>query len=178
MQHAGVLAPGDEVLELGAGDGRTLRALAASHGIRGTAVDFSPAAVQRARDAARDAGGTVTAICADVRTWQPETTYDAVIVTFVQLLPAERRALFACMRSAVRPGGWVLGQWFRPAHLRGGYDRIGPNRPDRMVPLNELRAAFHDFDPLMVAGSTVTLDEGFLHGRAATAHLAARRPGG
>lgn len=165
------------VVELGAGEARTLVWLAAQHGHRPTAVDFSAAALDGARRLARAHGVDLETVAADVRAWTPTgRSWDAAIVTFVQLLPAERQRLYRLLRAVVRPGGWILGQWFRPDHLRGNYDRVGPSTEDRMVPVEELRSAF-DADRLDVCESRdVQLHEGpFLQGRAACAQLAARR---
>ncbi|PEN15221.1 SAM-dependent methyltransferase [Longibacter salinarum] len=176
MQHAGQIPTGAEVLELGAGEGRTLLALAQEREIRGTGVDFSKEAIATARRRATKADLDVSFDVLDVRDWTPDRSWDIVIVSFLQLLPEERRALFALVRTVLRRGGWVFGQWFRPEHLNGNYDRVGPNRLDRMVAVGELRRAFSAFDPLDVSAADVHLDEGRLHGFAATAHLIARHP--
>lgn len=174
MEHAHRIPAGSDVLELGAGEGRTLLALADQRDTHGTALDFSEEALQFARQRADERGRGLETIGADVRTWSPDRTWDAVIVTFVQLLPHERRRLYETIRVCLRPGGWVIGQWFRPEHLSGSYDRVGPNRMDRMVPVEELGAAFADAQPLLCEPADVLLNEGRLHGHAATAHLVGR----
>lgn len=174
MEHAHNIPRGAAVLEIGAGEGRTLVSLAEERGIRGTALDFSNEALDAAGKLAEGNGVDLETICCDVRRWSPKRTWDAVVVTFVQLLPDERHLLYETIRSCVQPGGWVLGQWFRPQHLDGSYDRVGPNRRDRMVPVEELEAAFKNEDRVVCEPADITLNEGRLHGRAATAHLVAR----
>lgn len=176
MEALSELPEGSTVVELGAGDARTLCGLAEEYGHRGTAVDFAPAALDRAKARTASRGVEVETIEADLRTWTPQRQWDAVVVTFVQLLPAERPAFYETMRSAVRPGGWLVGQWFRPAHLTAGFDRIGPSRADRMVSVPELRRAFAGDHIVRCQGTMVQLAEGrLLHGRAAVARLVARR---
>ncbi|MFB6249464.1 MAG: class I SAM-dependent methyltransferase, partial [Salinibacter sp.] len=119
---------------------------------------------------------SLEAVVADVRTWRPERRWDAVVVTFRQLLPSERPDLYRTIRAALRPGGLVLGEWFRPNHLGGPYDRMGPSTADRMVPPTELRAAFAADEIVSCEAADVTLVEGpLLRGDAAVVRLRARR---
>ncbi|WP_028566755.1 class I SAM-dependent methyltransferase [Salisaeta longa] len=177
-QQAHRIAPGSAVVGLGAGDARSLVALAHAKECTCTAVDFSRAALDRAAAAAAAADTALETIHADLRTWSPPRRWDVALATFVQLLPHERPALYAALRNSVRPGGWMLGAWFRPAHLEGSFDRVGPTRPDRMVPPAELRAAFAADRVVQCEPIDGPLDEGgFLAGRAATVHLAVQRSG-
>jgi hypothetical protein len=173
------LSPGSEVLELGAGEARTLLALAQQNEHRGTAVDFSAEALAGAQALAKRAGVDLETIEADVRTWRPgDRRWDAAVVTFLQLLPDERVRLYDLLRTVVRPGGWIFGQWFRPAHLSGTYDRIGPSSEDRMVPRSELEQHFAADALAVCEKRDVHLEEGeFLRGHAACVHLVARRGG-
>lgn len=169
---------GSTVLELGAGEARTLAWLARERAARGTAVDFSETALRAARETAEADGLPLETVAADVRSWRPERQWDAVVVAFLQLLPSERPDLYRTIRAALRPGGLLLGEWFRPAHLNGPYDRIGPSTADRMVPPAELRTAFATDEVLRCDAVDVTLAEGpLLRGRAAVARLVARRAG-
>jgi SAM-dependent methyltransferase len=167
---------GAAVLELGAGEGRTLAWLARTRDVRGTAVDFSETALRAARETAEAEGLPLETVAADVRTWRPERQWDAVVVTFLQLLPVERPTLYRVIRAALRPGGVLLGEWFRPDHLDGSYDRIGPSSADRMVPPSELRDAFAPDEIVSCEAADVTLAEGpLLRGDAAVVRLVARR---
>jgi SAM-dependent methyltransferase len=167
---------GGDVLELAAGEGRTLMWLARERDARGTAVDFAREALDAADRWANAADLPVETVEADVRRWSPDRRWDAVIVTFLQLLPDERPRLYRRMRDLVRPGGVVLGEWFRPEHLGGEYDRLGPSTDDRMVPPDELRAAFVDDDIVFCESVDAELAEGpLLRGRAAVVRFVARR---
>jgi SAM-dependent methyltransferase len=166
------LPRGASVLDLGAGEGRTALSVAREIDGRATLVDFSSEALAAARALAAEWEVECTAVEADLRTWVPERTYDVVLCTFVQLLPGERPRLYRLLRDSVAADGWILGEWFRPAHLGGGYDRMGPSQPDRMVPLAELRAHLGAEPSARCTTADVTLDEGpFLCGRAALSRL-------
>lgn len=167
---------GSDVLELGAGEGRTLLWLAREREGNGTAVDFSEEALRAGKAWAEREKRPLETIQADVRRWQPSRQWDAVIVTFLQLLPDERPALYDTIRQSLRPGGVLIAEWFRPDHLSGAYDRLGPSSDDRMVPVEELRTAFAEDDVLRCEAEDVTLEEGpILQGRAAVVRLVVRR---
>lgn len=167
---------GSAVLELGAGEARTLLWLAQERDVEGTAVDFSGEALDTGRRWAKQRNLPLQTVEADVRTWTPDRQWDVVIVTFLQLLPDERPNLYRTIRTAVRPGGLVIAEWFRPDHLSGGYDRIGPSTDDRMVPVPEVEAAFSEDAIRTCTAVDVTLAEGpLLRGEAAVVQLVARR---
>jgi len=167
---------GSDVAELAAGEGRTLAWLAQERGVRCTAVDFSQEALTEAERWAEKEGLPVETVEADVRTWVPERQWDAILVTFLQLLPDERAALYDHIRRWLRSGGLLIGEWFRPDHLDGTYDRLGPSTDDRMVPVEELRDAFADDEVLQCEAADVVLEEGpLLRGTAAVARLVVRR---
>jgi len=167
---------GSEVIELAAGEARTLAWLAEECNATCTAVDFSQEALDKANHWAQEHDLPIEAVEADVRTWTPDRQWDVVIVTFLQLLPNERPGLYRRIRDLLRPGGLLLGEWFRPDHLNGSYDRLGPNTEDRMVPIDELRHAFARDEIVQCQPADVDLSEGpLLRGKAAVARLVVRR---
>ena len=170
---------GSDVLELGAGEGRTLLWLADNRGVDGTAIDFSVEALTAGRRWAEREGLPLETVRADVRSWRPSRQWDAVIITFLQLLPDERPDLYETIRQSLRPGGVLIAEWFRPDHLSGDYDRLGPSTADRMVPPEELTAAFADDEILLCEAAGVELKEGpILRGHAAVVRFIVRRDSG
>jgi SAM-dependent methyltransferase len=177
--EAGRIPCGSDVLELGAGEGRTLLWLAQERDVSGTAVDFSEEALRSGAAWAEREGLSMDTVQADVRRWTPSRQWDAVIVTFLQLLPDERPGLYDTFRRCLRPGGLLIAEWFRPAHLSGDYDRLGPSTADRMVPPEELTAAFADDEILLCEAADVELEEGpILRGHAAVVRFIVRRASG
>jgi trans-aconitate methyltransferase len=175
-QEAHRLPPESDVVELGAGEGRTLAWLAREHDHRTTAVDFSEEALATATRWAHRQELALETVRADVRTWSPDRRWDVAIATFLQLLPDERRRLYRLLQQIVRPGGWILAEWFRPDHLDGPYDRMGPSTADRMIPVEEVRSAFSDEDILRCEPVDVRLHEGpLLKGAAAVVRVLVRR---
>lgn len=176
VSEAHRIPEGGDVLELGAGEARTLLWLAQERDVHGTAVDFSAEALQAGRQRAVEAGVSLDTVAADVRDWRPTQQWDAVVVTFLHLMPDERAVLYEAIRGGLRPGGVLLAEWFRPAHLSGDYDRIGPTTEERMVSVAEVQEAFAGDDILQCTPVDVTLGEGpMLQGRAAVVRCVVRR---
>lgn len=174
-EEADRLERGSDVVELGAGEGRNLVYLARAGGHRVWAVDFARHGLDKARTLAREHGVDLNVVEADVLRWQPERRWDALVVTFLQLLPDERSQLFALIHRAVRPGGLVMARWFRPNHLIGAYARVGPSAADRMVARSEVEAHFADDELLVAEERDVDLNESrVLQGRAAVIDVVAR----
>ena len=99
-------APGTAV-DLGAGEGRNAVWLA-ELGWRVTAVDFSPVGLAKAQDAARGAGVRIDTAVADVAEYAPDSPVDLVLLSYLQILPEDRRRLLRRIPSWLRPGGAVL----------------------------------------------------------------------
>lgn len=98
------LPPGRAV-DLAAGEGRNAIWLA-RRGWRVTAVDFSPVALDKG---ARLAGDTeVEWVVADATEWRPEVPVDLVVIAYLQLPAAPRRAANRHAVESLRPGGTFL----------------------------------------------------------------------
>lgn len=167
------------MLDLGAGEARTLLWLGRTFGHRVTAVDFSATALATAERRAAHLGVALDAMRSDLTTWTPAPmqhgAWDAVLVSFVHLLPAERQRLYRTIRRVLRPGGVLLAEWFAPSHLGTGYARIGPSRPDRMVPTREVRRALPNAWMVRCHVRSVALAESpVLRGRVAVTQVVAR----
>lgn len=170
---------GSEAIENGAGEARTLLRLAREHGHRVTAVGFSVETLATVRRQA-DAGDIVLeSIEADARSWSSDGRWDAAIVTSLQLIPHERPRLYELLRDIVRPDGWIFGEWFRPAHLNGTFDRMGPSTLDRRVPPGDIESAFSCDEIVRCDSEDVVLQEGErLNGRVTVVRAVIQRSPG
>ena len=165
-----------EVLDLGVGEGRNAVHLA-RQGHTVTAADYSSEGLRKTERLAADAGVSVDTVHADVRDWNPDRTWDAVVVTFLHLPPNERPALYALLRRCLRPGGLLIAEWFRPEQRTEGYTSGGPPDVDMMVTAEELREHFAPAGIEELTGATPVLDEGPHHeGPGATVQFVWRRP--
>lgn len=98
------LPPGSAV-DLAAGEGRNAIWLA-SHGWSATAVDFSQVALDKGARLAGDLD--VTWVRADATTWRPPAPIDLVVVAYLQVPAADRRATVRSAVRMLRPGGTFL----------------------------------------------------------------------
>lgn len=112
LARAGEVA-GCDLLDLGCGTGR-VAALAAQRGARVTAVDLSPAMVERAR-ALVDLADARLAVMDAQELDLPDASFDRVVASFsVMFCPEPHRAL-AEARRVLRPGGlFAAGVWSFP----------------------------------------------------------------
>lgn len=95
--------PSGRALDLACGEGRNAIWLS-SRGWQVTGVDFS----QVALDKGRAVDPTVTWVQADATTWQPDASYDLVVIAYLQLPPAERAAACRTGFDALVAGGTFL----------------------------------------------------------------------
>jgi len=174
--HAQFLSAGDSVLCVADGEGRNSVWLA-EKGLKVTAFDFAPNAVEKAQRLAARRNVDVDYRVQDIYDW-PWTAaqYEALVAIFIQFLPPERReGVFAGMKSAVRPGGFLLLEGFRPEQvdLRTG----GPPRREHMYTRDWLQAQFSGWEILLLEHCDAVIREGQGHnGMSALIDLVARKP--
>jgi SAM-dependent methyltransferase len=111
------LEPGT-ALDVGCGEGADAVWLA-ERGWQVTAIDISGVALERARNAAVDAGITprIDWRQGDIATWTPERSYDLVSAQFMQLASPLREAVFQRLAAAVDIGGTLLIVGHHPSDL-------------------------------------------------------------
>jgi SAM-dependent methyltransferase len=121
------LAPG-RALDLAAGEGRNAIWLA-KRGWKVTAVDFSAAALAKAKLLSDAQGVAVDWVTADLLTWTPPpASHDLVLIAYLHLPPAEIGAVLANAAAAVAPGGTFLLVGHDRLNLTEGVG--GPQDPD------------------------------------------------
>jgi SAM-dependent methyltransferase len=157
-----------EIADLGSGEGRNAVFLA-EKGYRVTAMDYAEAGLEKTRTLAEDHGVAIETVQADLAYWTPERPWDGLVCTFLHLRLGERVRLYTAMQAALRPGGLLVAEWFRPEQRKDGYTSGGPPTLDLMVKPRELRQHFIWGDILHCEAAEVTLNEGPFHqGPAAT----------
>lgn len=128
------------VLDLACGDGHN-GVFLAEHGLEVICCDISPEALERARELADRRRVTVSIWEVDLErpgtNPLPEDTYGAILV-FRYL----HRPLFPWIRTALRPGGFLLYETFTVEQARFGR----PRNPDHLLKPGELHQAFADWE--------------------------------
>ena len=126
-EHLAGLPP-CRALDLGSGQGRNAVWLA-SRGHEVTAVDLSAVAASQGRELARAAGVDVDFVTADLTTWEPEPgAYDLVLLSYLQLVPEQRRIVHSRAVDALAEGGTVFLIAHHLDNLEHGIG--GPQIPD------------------------------------------------
>lgn len=174
--HAHHLTPGDTALSVADGEGRNAVFLAES-GLRVTAFDYAPNALEKARVLAGEHGVAVDFRQGDITQWDWDAVqYDVVVAIFIQFAgPDLRAAIFEGMQRALKPGGLLLLHGYAPRQVE--YGTGGPPYRENMYTLPMLEKAFAGLDILHSADYDAELDEGEGHsGPSALIDLIARKP--
>jgi cyclopropane fatty-acyl-phospholipid synthase-like methyltransferase len=125
------LRPGQKALAIADGEGRNGVWLA-EQGLDVVSLDFSPSAGEKARALAAERGVRLRTEQADLTTWNwPLAEFDVIAAIFVQFVgPALRTRMFTGMKQALKPGGLILMQGYRPEQL--AYRTGGPGKVENL----------------------------------------------
>lgn len=170
------LTPGLSALAVADGEGRNGVWLA-QQGLDVLSVDSSPVAQAKAARLAEARGATLRLEEVDLASWAwPEAQFDVVAAIFIQFAgPALRDQIFAGLKRALKPGGLLLLEGYRPEQI--AYGTGGPRVPENLYTEAMLRAAFSDFEILELSAYDAVIEEGAGHsGQSALIDLVARRP--
>lgn len=162
-------------LAIADGEGRN-GVFLAQCGLSVLSVDFSPAAQTKAWSLAKVSGVSIDVVPADLLTWDWPSGFDVVVGIFFQFLdPEQRRVVFDKIRAALKPGGLLLLQGYRPKQL--DYKTGGPSRAENLYTREILQQAFGDFDKLCINEHDNVISEGSGHyGMSALIDLIGRKP--
>jgi cyclopropane fatty-acyl-phospholipid synthase-like methyltransferase len=169
------LHPGQTALSVADGEGRNGVWLA-EQGLDVLAIDFSPAALAKARALAQERGVQLRTEVADVTKWRwPEAALDVVVAIFTQVVfPQERLAFFVNLKRALKPGGLLLMQGYRVEQLT--YRTGGPPEAERLYTRALLEEAFGDMAELEIREHDSAINEGTGHvGMSALIDLIAKK---
>ncbi len=173
-RQRGRLATCRNVLTIADGEGRNGVWLAET-GLAVTAVDASRVGQEKARRLAAKRGVTLDFVLADLAEWKwPERQFDAVVGIFFQFAgPALRTRIFQGMRRALKPGGLLLIEGYRPEQIE--YGTGGPKVAENLYTEALLRAAFAGMTIELLEAYDARIEEGSGHaGMSALIDLVAR----
>ena len=169
------LRPGQKALALADGEGRNGVWLA-EQGLDVLSLDFSPNALKKARALAAARHVTLRTELADLSEWEwPVAEFDVIVAIFIQFAdPPFRRKIFAGIRRALKPGGLLVMQGYRPEQLN--YRTGGPSQAENLYTRALLEEAFGDFASLEIDEHDSIVDEGGGHaGMSALIDLVGRK---
>lgn len=164
------LVPGD-------GEGRNGVWLA-GQGYAVDTLDLSEVGVAKAKRFAQTRGAALNAVVADALAWDwPKARYDLIALVYLHLIPESRKRLHALALAALKPGGRIVLEAFRPEQIerqRTGA-RGGPRDAALLYTLDDLRVDFAAAELETLEACEVDLREGELHvGPSAVVRLVAR----
>ena len=172
--QAGLLRGYRTALSVADGEGRNGVWLA-EQGLDVLSIDFSPAALAKARALADERGVQLRTEIADVMSWHwPAAAYDVIAAIFIFVAPHERADFFQKLKNALKPGGLLLMQGYRPEQLT--YRTGGPPDAERMYTRSILEAGFGDMAKLDIREHDGMIREGTAHvGMSALIDLIAKK---
>ncbi len=148
-------------LTVGDGEGRNGVWLA-EQGLDVLAIDFAQAALAKSRALAAERGVTIRTEVADVTCWRwPVEAFDVVVAIFIFVDPPDRPAFFANLKNALKPGGLLLLQGYRPEQI--AYKTGGPPNVARTYTRALLESAFGDVTKLDIREHDSVISEGDAH---------------
>jgi cyclopropane fatty-acyl-phospholipid synthase-like methyltransferase len=168
------LRAGMSALSVADGEGRNGVWLA-QLGLEVLAIDYSPTALAKAQKLAQERGVRLRTEVADVTAWRwPQAAFDVIVAIFIAVDAADRPAFFANLKAALKPGGLLLMQSYRPEQLN--YKTGGPPDAARMCTREILQAAFGDLAEVDIREHDSVLNEGTAHvGMSALIDLVAKK---
>jgi SAM-dependent methyltransferase len=170
------LKPGWTALAIADGEGRNGVWLA-EQGLAVMSVDSSAVAQAKARRLAAKRGVALDLVHADLEHWPwPAAEFDLVAGIFIQFADPEfRMRLFDGMRRALKPGGLLLLEGYRPEQIANGTG--GPPVAENLYTEALLREAFGAFDIIELNSRDAVVEEGSGHaGMSALIDLVASKP--
>ena len=173
--QAAALPKSGTALAVADGEGRNGVWLA-ERGLDVLSIDWSPTALGKAQALARQRGVTLRTEQADLVQWRwPTAAFDVIAAIFIQFLtPAERWQVFAGMRNALKPGGLLLIEGYRPEQLN--YKTGGPSLVENLYTRALLEAEFRKLSEVRISEHDSMTSEGTGHvGMAALIDLVGRK---
>ncbi len=173
--QAAILPKSGTALAVADGEGRNGVWLA-ERGLDVLSIDWSPTGQAKTQALAKRRGVSLRTERVDVVQWQwPLAAFDVVAAIFIQFLtPQERTAVFASMCKALKPGGLLLLEGYRPEQLN--YKTGGPSQVENLYTRALLEAEFGGLSEVAITEHDSLTSEGSGHvGMAALIDLVGRK---
>jgi SAM-dependent methyltransferase len=147
----------------------------AEQGLDVLTIDYSPAALAKARTLAAERSVRLRTEVTDVFAWRwPANAFDVIVAIFIFAAPPQRAAFFASLKGSLKPGGLLLMQGYRPEQL--AYRTGGPPNAERMYARAILQEGFGDMAEIDIREHDSTISEGTAHvGMSALIDLVAKK---
>lgn len=153
---------GGSILLLGEGEGRNATYFA-KEGFEVTALDASPVGLAKAGALAKDQGVEINLALQDLEHWSVDSTYDAVMASYLHLKEPLRSKAFKEALKALKPSTYFIAEYFALSQL--GRDSGGPQMEALLYTIEDLRAIYKTeaVEIVRLEEVEVMLDEGVGH---------------
>lgn len=160
--HAAVLPKSGAALAVADGEGRNGVWLA-ERGLDVLSIDWSPTALGKAQALAARRSVALRTEQLDLVQWQwPIAQFDVIAAIFIQFLtPYERHQVFIGMRNALKPGGVLLIEGYRPEQRN--YKTGGPSQVQNLYTRALLEAEFGGLSKVQITEHDSMTAEGTGH---------------
>lgn len=165
VAQAARLKSGMRALVPGDGEGRNGVWLA-EQGLAVDTLDLSAHGVAKARRLAAARGVAVNAMQADALLWPwPRDCYDLIALIYLHLAADARRFVHVSALAALKPGGLLILEAFRPEQLaaQAAGARGGPREARLLYSVADLASDFAGQEVLELTEASAVLEEGALH---------------
>jgi len=129
-------------------------------------LDLSEHGVAKALKLAATHGVKVNALLADALAWDwPRAHYDLVALVYLHLAAPDRKRLHALALAALKPGGRIVLEAYRPEQIerQKAGERGGPRDVGLLYSVEDLRQDFAGRELLELGEFDAELHEGALH---------------
>ncbi len=156
------LKRGWKALSVADGEGRNGVWLS-EQGLDVRTFDFSPKAVAKARELAKQRGVNLKMEVADIFSWNwPTAEFDVIAAIFFQFVgPDKRDVIFTKIKKALKPRGLLLMEGYHIRQLE--YGTGGPPNVANLWTRELLEQAFADFSSIQITEEDRELAEGSHH---------------
>lgn len=173
--QSGFLRPGMRALAVADGEARNGVWLA-ERGLDVVSIDVSEVAQGKAKRLANARGVTLDLRLVDALDWDwPAEAFDVVVAIFIQFAgPQDRMRLFDGIKQALKIGGTLLLEGYRPEQI--AYGTGGPSAVENLYTEEMLRQAFGELRILRLNSYDAVVSEGSAHsGMSALIDMVAQR---
>jgi SAM-dependent methyltransferase len=142
---------------------RPQRVWLAEFGLDVLSLNFSANALKKARALAALRRVDMQFQQVDLATWPwPTAEFDVIVAIFIQFAdPPFRQGIFEGIKRALKPGGLLLMQGYRPEQL--AYRTGGPSQVENLYTTTLLEESFSDLAAIEINEHDSTVDEGGGH---------------
>lgn len=148
------------LLCLGEGEGRNAIYFA-KRGHNVEAIDASDVGLRKLEILAKEQSVEIDTQCLDLNEWEASKKYGTIVASYLHMYKNEREALFSKIKSALKPSGFFVGEFFSVNQLN--FNSGGPKDAELLYTVDDFENAFPGCEYHKLEETETVLDEGKGH---------------